>query len=282
MDIGNIDLDAYYTRIQYKDDAVAGLPALVSLQYAHNQAIAFENLDPFLGRRVSLALPDLQTKLINDQRGGYCYEHNLLFGAVLTQLGFDVRGLAARVVMGTSRPVAPKTHMLLTVSISGVRYIVDVGFGGSSPTMPLQLDTPRAQPTRHGTYRVRQQGNKYFLELLKSDDWDPLYQFDLTEMHPADYEPMNHYMGARDDSPFCTGLLVALVDGDTRLSLRDHVFSVRDAKGQLMQQRTLRDATELIDTLHSSFNIVVPDMDALRKAWESRKIDGSRHELQPE
>src|SRR2546422_869500 len=103
-----VDIAAYFERIAWRGGN--DLPGLLA---AHMRAIPFENFDVLLRRRVRLDLPGLQTKLVSARRGGYCYEHASLFGAVLRELGYDVRTHSARVVMGTPRDRAPRTHMFL-------------------------------------------------------------------------------------------------------------------------------------------------------------------------
>lgn len=88
-----MNLDAYLERIGYKRPKTISLEMLKELHLLHPQAIAFENLNPFLGIPVSLDQNSLQCKIIHNGRGGYCFEHNLLFQKALKTLGFEVRGL---------------------------------------------------------------------------------------------------------------------------------------------------------------------------------------------
>ena len=88
-----LDLDRYFARIGWTDPVPATMPTLAGLLRAHMIAIPFENLDVLLGKSPSLELDDLQTKLVDRKRGGYCYEHATLFQAVLARLGcsFSIR-----------------------------------------------------------------------------------------------------------------------------------------------------------------------------------------------
>ena len=94
----NIDIDAYLDRIGYEGSRHPSLETLAALHLAHPGAIPFENLDPLLRRPVRLDAASLEQKLVRDRRGGYCYEHNQLFGDVLKGMGYQVSGLAARVM----------------------------------------------------------------------------------------------------------------------------------------------------------------------------------------
>src|SRR5690606_38423902 len=105
--------------------------------------IPFENLDVLAGRPIRLDLASLQAKLIGARRGGYCFEQNLLFAAVLAACGFAVTPLAARVRYRTNR-VLPRTHMLLRVEVGARRFIADVGFGAEGLLLPVPLEEGRA------------------------------------------------------------------------------------------------------------------------------------------
>src|SRR5260221_7814290 len=93
---GSIDLDRYFTRLGYGGPGVADLRTLERLHALHAEKIPFENLSPFLGEPVSLDFTSLQEKLLERGRGGWCFEHNLLFSHGLMELGFPVTPLPAR------------------------------------------------------------------------------------------------------------------------------------------------------------------------------------------
>jgi N-hydroxyarylamine O-acetyltransferase len=105
------DLDTYFERIGFRHELSPTLEVLQQLHSRHPVAIAFENLSPFLGLEVKLDIASLQDKLIRKGRGGYCFEHNLLFSHILTALGFEVKGLAARVLWNM-----PNQYILPTTS----------------------------------------------------------------------------------------------------------------------------------------------------------------------
>ena len=92
-----VDLDAYFARIGYRGARAPTLEALTRIHALHVEAIPFENLSPFLGEPVPLDLESLQRKLVAGGRGGWCFEHNLLFSYMLLAMGYGVRRLAARV-----------------------------------------------------------------------------------------------------------------------------------------------------------------------------------------
>ena len=90
-------LDDYLTRVGFDRAVKPDLATLAALHAAHVNAIPFEGLDPLLGRPVRLDLASVQAKLVQSRRGGYCFEQNALFKAVLETIGFQVAELGARV-----------------------------------------------------------------------------------------------------------------------------------------------------------------------------------------
>src|SRR5579863_4240379 len=103
-----LDLEAYLERIGFQGAVAPTLEALEALHYAHATSIPFENLDIQLGRPIKIDLESIQAKLVRRGRGGYCFEQNTLFAAVLERFGFSVTALAARVRKGATR-VLPRT-----------------------------------------------------------------------------------------------------------------------------------------------------------------------------
>lgn len=166
-----LDLDGYFERIDYHGAAEPTLGVLQDLITAHTRTIPFENLDPLLGVPIDDLSPEALTdKLVRRLRGGYCYEQNGLMGYVLEELGFGVRRLGARVVwtLAPDAPIGSQTHTLLAVTLPDGQqpYLVDVGFGGQTPTSPIRLETGTAQQTTLEPYRLQDRGDGLVLQAL--------------------------------------------------------------------------------------------------------------------
>ena len=218
-------LEAYLRRIGHPGPCAPTLATLAAVHRAHANAIAFENLDPWLGRPVLLNPDALHRKLIEQQRGGYCYEHNLLLGEALKALGFGVTNLAARVLWNVpAQTLRPRTHMLLRVLIGAERHVVDAGFGGLTLTGPLRLDLRSPQATPHGVFRLDRAGAEYVMEADVGGAWKPLYSFDLQPQTLADYELASWYLCHHPDSLFRNTLIAARATPQGRLALRDRHF----------------------------------------------------------
>ncbi len=132
------DLDSYLARIGLGELPKADAAGLATLQRAHRLSIPFENLDVILGRGIAIDSARVFGKLVIGKRGGYCFEHNRLFGDALDALGFTARPLLGRVWINRPDAVPNRTHTLSLVTIDGQDWIADTGFGGSyCPPMPL-------------------------------------------------------------------------------------------------------------------------------------------------
>lgn len=254
----DVDVDAYFRRIGYKGDRGPSLETLRALHVLHPDAIPFENLDPLLKRPVHLDPASLERKLVHEARGGYCYEHNLLFADVLKALGFPVAGLAARVVWSLPDGVAtPRTHMLLRVEVEGALYIADVGFGGQVMTAPLRLAPDVEQATPHEPFRLIGAGGSFVLQSRIRDAWVPLYRFDLQEQFRIDYEVANWYVSTHPSSVFVDNLLAARTTADRRCTLRNNQMAVHHLHGAT-EKRALADANAIREALQNEFRLILP------------------------
>jgi N-hydroxyarylamine O-acetyltransferase len=258
--MSGLDLDAYLRRIEYAGPREPTLAALEALHLAHATHIPFESIDVWLGHEPSLDLASLQKKLVDGGRGGYCFEQNLLLGAVLRELGFHVTQLAAR-VRHRGDHVQERTHMLLMVRIAGADYIADVGFGGEGLLLPVPFRTGTEFRHYAWTYRVvLEESGEWLLQSLREHPqpaWANLYSFTLEPQVLRDYEAANHYTATHPESPFVRMLIVQLPTPLARHALRDRELLV-DRGGGRLERRTLGGEAELAAVLSGTFGLTLP------------------------
>ncbi|MEB3982624.1 arylamine N-acetyltransferase [Mycobacterium sp. 663a-19] len=258
-----LDLNGYFDRIGYRGAAEPNLDVLQGLVTAHTQAIPFENLDPLMGVPVYDLSPEaLADKLVRRRRGGYCYEQNGLMGYVLTEIGFRVRRLAGRVVwmLPPDAPVGAQTHTLLAVTFPGCGgpYLVDVGFGGQTPTSPIRLETGGVQQTTHEPCRLQDRRDGLVLQAQVRGEWRPLYEFTTRTRPIIDLQVGSWYVSTHPSSHFVTGLMVARVTGEARINLAGRDLTIHRADGS--EKIRLEDAAAVVDALRDRFGI---DLDGL-------------------
>jgi len=214
---GRLDLEAYFARIGFPGPGAPDVGTLEALCLRHAGAIPFENLDPLAGRAVDLELGALEAKLVKGGRGGYCFEHNLLFGAVLERLGLGVELREARVLRGVAEgQVLPRTHGVLEVEAGGRGWLVDVGFGAEGLLGPVPLDGTPVH--RHGeTWRLREDGR---LQADLGQGWVDLYELQPARVFAADWRMANHFTATHPDSRFRKTLTVQVAVPGARRALR--------------------------------------------------------------
>jgi N-hydroxyarylamine O-acetyltransferase len=230
---------------------------LRALHFAHATAIPFENLDILLGRAIRLDLDTLQAKLVGARRGGYCFEQNALFAAVLDAFGFRVTRLCARVRMGRpALPAPPRTHMVLRVELPEGPYLADVGFGGDEMLYPI----PLAEGARHAQgawcYELYREGDAWVLRSRQPEGWIDLYAFTLEPQHPIDYEVANHYTSTHPSSRFVQTLTAQRVTPEVRYALRNREYEEVRAEGRT--RREIASPEELLALLADTFHLRFP------------------------
>jgi N-hydroxyarylamine O-acetyltransferase len=257
--MAEIDLDSYFARVGYSGPKTATLETLRALHVLHPTAITFENIDPLMRRPVRLDLSTLTTKLVEEKRGGYCYEQNTLFAAVLRSLGFSVTTVAARAQHGApSGVVRSRTHMVLRIDLPEGPHICDVGYGRLTLTAPLRFAPDIEQLTPHGPYRLVQIGDEFQLQAKLNDLYVPVYQFSTQEQLPVDWEVANWFNSTHPESTFTKNLMVARPVEERRLALFNSNYRIYFSDGRT-ERRTLQTTEELASVLQNDFKINLPD-----------------------
>ena len=262
-----LDLDAYFARIGWTGERRPTVEVLRSVHRAHMLGIPFENLEPVLGSAPSLALADLEAKLVRGGRGGYCYEHNTLFAAVLTRLGFPVTLLAARVVLGAAPgDIRPRTHMLMEVEVEGepTPWLADVGFGSSGALLePIRLaenaelhDTPRHHRLAHAPHTGPLE--LWELQTEKSGVWEPQYTFTREPFEAPDYEVINWHIATNPRSPFSRAVYAQRTTPEAHLALSG-LDLVGTAADGTVEERVLADSAEVLRVLADDFTLRLPE-----------------------
>ncbi|KPU61490.1 N-acetyltransferase family protein [Pseudomonas fluorescens] len=262
------DRALYLQRLGFDAPPAPTLETLRQLQLRHTGAFSFENLTTLSGEPVLIDLPSIEQKVLHGGRGGYCYELNNLFLALLQSLGFDARAISGRVVMGQPEGAwTARTHRLSLVIIDDVRYITDVGFGGMVPTAPLLLDSRAEQLTPHEPYRIDLHVDGFTLRANVAGEWRAMYIFDLQRQEDIDFAVGNWYVSTHPESTFAKQLMVARTGEGWRRTLNNGSFAIHRI-GHDSERREVTDVQELIGLLGSEFGIRVPEQAQLVRTLE--------------
>ena len=250
-----MDTKAYLERINYSGPLEPTAETLRRLQLAHLLAVPFENLSIRAGEPIVLDDEALFDKVVARRRGGFCYELNGLFAALLRALGFEVEMLSAA-VMGRSGEFGPEfDHMTLLVN-AGERWLADVGFGDSF-VGPLLLDERGEQVQGAHAYRIEEDGER--LTLLRRDEgdgWVAQYRFGLTPHVYDDYAEMCHYQQTSPESHFTQGrVCTRLTTGGGRVTVSEMRLITTDGDGR--HERELAGREEYEEALREHFGVVM-------------------------
>ncbi|MCX5541461.1 arylamine N-acetyltransferase [Paraburkholderia sp. CNPSo 3076] len=263
------DPRAYLAQLGYDTPPPPTLDTLRALQERHVCRFPFENLSTLLRLPVPIDTQSLEHKIVHGGQGGYCYELNLLFLALLRALGFDARGVTGRVVMGTRETAwPPRTHLLILVTFEGHGdYIADVGFGRMVPSVPLRLVADEPQATPLECFSLVAGNGQYTLQAKISGIWRALYVFDLQRQEEIDFEIGNWYISTHPTSPLALQLIVARPGVGLRKSLINGAYAVHHIDGAT-ERRQIDRAGELLELLEHEFGIRVPQYPALTSVLE--------------
>lgn len=257
----SLNLPAYFARINYSGPTPPTLETLRAIQFHHACAIPFENLDVLLKRGIALDLPSLESKLVTNRRGGYCFEQNWLLLHVLRDLGFNATSLAARVRFRQPRDfVPPRTHIFVRVDFEGEQWLADVGVGGLSPTAPIRFVVNEEQTSPHELRRILRENDRYYHQVKLGPTWEDVCEFTGEEMYAIDREVGNWWTSTNPNSKFAQNIMAARANSDgTRLVLENRNFTHRRASdGHVLKAVEIKTSGELLDILNSRFGLQMP------------------------
>lgn len=203
----------YLARIGAARPERPDLGSLRALQYAHLRTVPFENLGIHLDEPILLDEEHLYEKIVLRRRGGFCYELNGLFAALLRALGYRVTLLAARVRDRDGSLGIPHDHLTLRVDLDEP-WLADVGFGDFTDA-PLRLDDREPQHDAAGVYRVAEKDG--FWEVLDSEG--SALVVDPRPAVLADFRAGCWWHRTSPESPFTRGLTCSLRTAGGRVTL---------------------------------------------------------------
>lgn len=250
-----MDIDRYLARIGLRERPKPDLVGLKALHRAHLLAIPYENLDVQLGRKLTILRPAIYEKIVEQGRGGWCYEMNGLLGWALAELGFRVTRATGAVMREVSGDAANGNHLVLRVELPEGLYLADVGFG----------DGPR-DPVRVAAGAFHADGFDFSLRRVDRDWWRlindprggaPSFDFNLDPADEGLLAAKCDYLQSDPASVFVQNLVAQRhVPGGLEILRGRTIRSIR-ARG--IENRLIADADDLVETLRDVFALDVPE-----------------------
>lgn len=252
--------ERYLARLGFSGEIQPNRATLEELLRLHVATIPFENATSFawgpssMGA-VSQAAEAVVEKMLGavdggPRRGGYCLEHARLLRTVLPGLGFTTRPALGRVYADPEHAPTAKTHAVVVVRLDDRDLLVDPGFGGLTPTAPLDLGNLHSvQATPHGDYRVLPIAAagvdrtsapdvdvmvQTRLDTPEGPQWKSIYALDLDAVAEIDLPALNWFISTSPESVFTRTFAVALAPEHQRLTLG----------GSSVRQRTIIEVTK--------------------------------------
>ena len=250
-----MDTAAYLERIGYHGSLAPTAETLRRLQVAHLLTVPFENLSIHAGEPIFLNDEALFYKIVVRRRGGFCYELNGLFAALLRALGFRVEMLSAGVMSQAGKFGPEFDHMTLLVTLDE-RWLVDVGFGDSF-IEPLLLDERAEQAQGPRAYCVEEDGDH--LTLMQRDEggeWSAQYRFALKPHAYADYAGMCKYHQTSPESHFTRRRVCSRLTYEGRVTVSG--TRLITTTGGKREERELATEEEYAAALREHFGIMMP------------------------
>ncbi|UNK26922.1 arylamine N-acetyltransferase [Serratia plymuthica] len=249
-----MDRQRYLQHIGFAGIPQANLLTLQQLHRCHMLSVPFENLSIIYRQGIHLEEPALFNKIVERNRGGFCYELNRLFAALLKDIGFNVQFISGEIRARDGSFGAPFDHMALKVELDQP-YLVDVGFGDSFLT-PLKITTTEQQPQTSGTFHLEQEGETYYLERRNGDNRShakTLYRFTLQAREPSEFDGMCHYHSTSPQSHFTQRLVCSRPTENGRVTLSENKLIITEDHQR--HESTLHSEDERRATLMRYFGI---------------------------
>lgn len=227
-----MDIKAYVSRIGYTGSLEANKETLFALQEAHLWSVPFENLDIHYGKEILLDSQKIYQKIVEEKRGGFCYELNGLFYLLLKEVGFEIKRISAR-VYGDNGVLGPEfDHLCMLCKLENEEYLVDVG-NGSFSLHPLTFVLEQEQEDPHGKFKIsRYDEANYLVSCFKKETWTPDYLFKVQERAYEEFAEMCVYHQTSPHSPFTNKRMCTQAIPQGRITFLNDKLSIRKLEGK--------------------------------------------------
>lgn len=250
-----LDIDAYLDRIHYEGPRTPTPATLRSVHRAHMLSVPFENLDIMRKHPISIVAEDSVRKIVNQGRGGFCYELNGAFAALLDSLGFKVDLLSARPARQAGDFAPEFDHLALRVEAAGQPWLADVGFGDLF-LEPLKLETGIEQPQGIRSFRIVNHGGDLLLAMRDgSQEWKNQYRFSLHPRRIEEFAERSRFHQTSPESHFTRNSVCSLATADGRVTLSGSKLII--TTGGKREERIFAASSEVDEALREKFGIVL-------------------------
>ena len=248
-------IESYLARIGIRQNLSPDTESLFRLQKFHLLSVPFENLDIHKGKEIVLNAERFYTKIVDDRRGGFCYELNGLFFELLVSTGFNATIVSGRVSDGNGGFGNEFDHLAIAVKIEDSQYLADVGFGEFT-SVPLKIVCNEIQDDERGKFLIKQFDEEYLLVTkLEAGRYEDQYIFSLKPRRLDDFALMCRYHQTSPGSHFTQKKLCSMPIEGGRKTLTDKVFKVTN--GGMTTETEVRSEIHFSKLLQDEFGIMI-------------------------
>lgn len=248
-----LNLNEYLSRIKYNKKLSADLDTLIELQKCHLLNIPFENLDIHNRTPITIDVEKFYTKIIENKRGGFCYELNGLFNELLKVIGFKTFLVSARVFDTAENYSEEFDHLAIIVSIDNEKWLTDVGFGEFAFS-PLKIITGIEQKDARGIFRINQFDEEYLVVQKQiPGGWKNEYLFSLKPRNISEFSEKCYYHQTSPDSHFTQKKLCSIPTQNGRITLTDK--SLKITNNESIEEKEIKNEEQFYQLLKEYFSI---------------------------
>ncbi|MCP9770916.1 acetyltransferase [Lacihabitans sp. LS3-19] len=250
-----MDINKYLRRINYKKLHTVDEKTLNYLHETHVLNIPFENLDIHFKILIDLDLDSIYRKVIENKRGGFCYELNFLFSWLLLNLGFKSRIIASRIYDDKGKIGPEYDHMSIFIEIDNKQYLADVGFGDLF-VKPLEIKIGFQSDGRNQFIIEKSNDEDYILSMITEEFViQKKYIFSLNKVKISDFEKICFEKQTNPLSYFVKNTICTKPTKSGRLTIFNN--KIIEKKGKKKFEKLINNEDELRLSLKTFFNIVL-------------------------
>lgn len=251
------DRGKYLERIKAKMPQIPDLNNINTLILANQCHIPFENLDICtFQKEISLGIEDIYEKVILKKRGGYCFELNALFLALLQECGYQAYSCRCRILRGKNF-TPPSLHRGILVELKEQLWFCDVGYGGPMPAGALLVEDGFEATYSDQTFRI-DRADRYWwtMSYISDKGTEKIIQFTTMPQDPVEFLAPNEYCSQNEKSVFRSIRLVNLRTPGGSLSITNDLFT--EINNRRRREKKIQSPEELNLILKTYFGIELP------------------------
>ncbi|MEO8446501.1 MAG: arylamine N-acetyltransferase [bacterium] len=218
-----MDTENYLKKLSVESSVKPSVEYLTELHYKHLLTFPFENLDIHNSTPIVIDVKNFYEKIINNNRGGFCYELNGLFNELLSAAGYKTYFVSCNIFISDEKGFSPDyDHIAIVVQTEDGEYLADVGFGDNF-LKPLKLIYNKSFEQYGVHYRLSKiDSDELLLEKSRNgSDYIREYKFRLLPKELNDFAERCHYQQTSPQSHFLEGKICSIATTKGRISLSD-------------------------------------------------------------